>query len=102
VPDARRLDGPPHYEDLDVGRVFHAPGLTLTAGHAALHQATVGDRLRLALDEPLCREATGEVAMLAHPMLVCDVAIGQSTGPSGRVLGNLFSGASLPARSISG
>ena len=23
-------------------------------------------------------------------MLVCDVAIGQSTGPSGRVLGNLF------------
>ena len=28
--------------------------------------------------------------MLAHPMLVCDVAIGQSTEPSGRVLGNLF------------
>jgi citrate lyase beta subunit/acyl dehydratase len=84
------LDGPPYYEDLAVGQVFHAPGLTLTTAHGALHQAIVGDRLRLALDEPLCREVTGEAAMLAHPMLVCDVAIGQSTGPSGRVLGNLF------------
>jgi acyl dehydratase len=28
--------------------------------------------------------------LLAHPALVCDVAIGQSTPPSGRVLGNLF------------
>ncbi len=87
---AESLDGPPYYEDLAVGAVFHAPGLTLTAAHAALHQAIVGDRLRLSLDEPLCREVTGATAMLAHPMLVCDVAIGQSTGPSGRVLGNLF------------
>ena len=53
------LDGPPYYEDLAVGDVFHAPGLTLTAAHAALHQAIVGDRLRLSLDEPLCREVTG-------------------------------------------
>jgi citrate lyase beta subunit/acyl dehydratase len=84
------LDGPPYYEDLGVGDVFHAPGLTLTAAHAAFHQAIVGDRLRLSLDEPLCREVTGAQSMVAHPMLVCDVAIGQSTGPSGRVLGNLF------------
>jgi citrate lyase beta subunit/acyl dehydratase len=90
VARARSLDGPPYYEDLAVGDVFHAPGLTLTAAHGALHQAILGDRLRLSLDEPLCREVTGEEAMLAHPMLVCDVAIGQSTGPSGRVLGNLF------------
>jgi citrate lyase beta subunit/acyl dehydratase len=87
---ARSLDGPPYYEDLAVGDVFRAPGLTVTPAHAALHQAIVGDRLRLSLDEPLCREVTGAQSMLAHPMLVCDVAIGQSTGPSGRVLGNLF------------
>ena len=86
----RTLDGPPYYEDLAVGEVFRAPGLTLTAAHAALHQAIVGDRLRLSLDAPLCEEVTGEPSPLAHPMLVCDVAIGQSTGPSGRVLGNLF------------
>ena len=73
-----------------VGEVFGAPGLTLTDGHAALHQAIVGDRLRLSLDAPLCEEVTGASSPLAHPMLVCDVAIGQSTGPSGRVLGNLF------------
>lgn len=86
----RALDGPAYYEDLAVGQVFHAPGLTLTAAHAALHQAIVGDRLRLALDGPLCEEVTGQRSVLAHPMLVCDVAIGQSTEPSGRVLGNLF------------
>jgi citrate lyase beta subunit len=86
----RTLDGPAYYEDLAVGEVFRAPGLTLTPGHAALHQAIVGDRLRLSLDAPLCEEVTGEPSPLAHPMLVCDVAIGQSTGPSGRVLGNLF------------
>jgi citrate lyase beta subunit/acyl dehydratase len=86
----RPLDGPPYYEDVAVDEVFHAPGLTLTAAHGALHQAVVGDRLRLSLDEPLCGEVTGAGSLLAHPMLVCDVAIGQSTEPSGRVLGNLF------------
>jgi citrate lyase beta subunit/acyl dehydratase len=86
----RKLTGPAYYEDLAVGQVFHAPGLTLTEAHAALHQAIVGDRLRLSLDAPLCEEVTGARSALAHPMLVCDVAIGQSTGPSGRVLGNLF------------
>jgi citrate lyase beta subunit/acyl dehydratase len=86
----RVLDGPAHYEDLKVGEVFRAPGMTLTAGHAAVHQAIVGDRLRLSLDVPLCQEVTGAPSALAHPMLVCDVAIGQSTEPSGRVLGNLF------------
>jgi citrate lyase beta subunit/acyl dehydratase len=87
---ASALEGAPYYDDLTVGDTFHAPGLTLTTAHATLHQAIVGDRLRLSLDEPLCRKVTGEEAMLAHPMLVCDVAIGQSTAPSGRVLGNLF------------
>ena len=85
------LVGGPWFEELERGQVFDdAPGLTLTAGHAALHQALVGDRLRLALDAALCREVTGRDAPLAHPNLVCDVAIGQSTGPSQRVRGNLF------------
>ena len=82
--------GPPYFDDLAVGDVFGAPGLTLTPGHAALHQAIVGDRLRLALDAPLFEAVTGTPGVLAHPSLVCDVAIGQSTAPSGRVLGNLF------------
>jgi acyl dehydratase len=84
------LTGPPFYEDLAVGQVFSAPGVTITEGLAALHQAIVGDRLRLSLDAPRCREVTGAPALLAHPLLVCDLAIGQSTQPSGRVLGNLF------------
>lgn len=82
--------GGPWFEDLERGQSFEAPALTLTDGHAALHQALCGDRLRLALDAPLCTAVTGREAPLAHPNLVCDVAIGQSTGPTQRVLGNLF------------
>lgn len=81
---------PPYFDDLAVGDVFHAPGMTLLDGHAALHQAVIGDRLRLSLDAPLYEAVTGSPGLLAHPALVCDIAIGQSTPPSGRVLGNLF------------
>ena len=56
-----------------------APALTLTEGHAALHQAIVGDRLRLALDADARRGGARRRAPLAHPALVWDVAIGQST-----------------------
>lgn len=84
------VDGP-HFEDFERGQVFDdAPALTLTSGHAALHQALTGDRLRLALDTELSQAITGHRRQLAHPNLVCDVAIGQSTGPTRRVLGNLF------------
>lgn len=82
--------GAPYFDELAVGDVYGAPGLTLNEGHAALHQAVIGDRLRLVLDQELCREVTGWSEPMAHPLLVCDVAIGQSTAPSGRVLGNLF------------
>ena len=48
------------------------------------------DRLLLPLDARLSREVTGSEDALIHPNLVCDVAIGQSTVPTQRVLGNLF------------
>ena len=87
----RVLVGGPWFEDFRHGQVFDdAPGLTLTTGHASLHQALAGDRLRLALDTALSREVTGENRALVHPNLVSDVSIGQSTGPSQRVRGNLF------------
>jgi acyl dehydratase len=81
----------PWYEELEVGQRFDsAPGLTLTDGHAALHQAIVGDRLRLPLDAHLCAQVAGGDRPLAHPALVCDVAIGQSTLATQRVIANLF------------
>jgi len=83
--------GGPYFEDLAVGQVFDAaPAITLTPGHAAFHAALFGDRLRLPLSQPLCRAVTGSARPLAHPNLVCNVAIGQTTEPSQRVLGNLF------------
>jgi acyl dehydratase len=83
--------GGPFFEDLEVGELIDtAPAVTLTEGHAALHQAIVGDRLRLALDAPLARAVLGGDAALVHPALVCDVAIGQSTLITQRVIANLF------------
>ncbi len=90
-PGAARPLGGPYFEDLTPGQILDdAPALTLTPGHAALHQAIAGDRLRLALDAPLCAAVTGAATPLAHPNLVCDVAIGQSTGFTQRVRANLF------------
>ncbi len=85
------MSGGPYFEDLAVGQVFEgAPSLTLTPGMAAVHQAIIGDRLRLALDADLSAAVIGAPAALAHPALVCDVAIGQSTLATQRVKANLF------------
>jgi acyl dehydratase len=90
VPEPESVAGP-FFEDLRVGQVVaSAPGLTLTEGHAAVHQAIVGDRLRLALDRALSALVLGASGALAHPALVCDVAIGQSTLITQRVIANLF------------
>jgi acyl dehydratase len=81
----------PFFEDLAVGDVIDdAPAVTLTEGQAALHQTIVGDRLRLSLDATLARRVLGRDAVPAHPGLVWDVAIGQSTGFTQRVRANLF------------
>jgi acyl dehydratase len=83
-------DGP-YFDELRLGQVFDAaPSMTLTAGVAAMHQAILGDRLRLPLDAELTRVVTGSTTPLAHPGLVCDVAIGQSTLVTRHVKANLF------------
>jgi acyl dehydratase len=88
---AGQRPGGPYFDDLSVGQVFDwAPSMTLSPGLAAAHQAIVGDRMRLALDADLCAAVTGLPAPLAHPALVCDVAIGQSTLATQRVKANLF------------
>jgi acyl dehydratase len=80
----------PYFDELAVGQEFGAaPGLTLTPGLAAAHQAITGDRLALALDYDLCHQVTGG-GPLATPSLVWDVAIGQSTVVTQHVKANLF------------
>jgi acyl dehydratase len=86
-----QIPGGPYFDDLHVGLVFDGgPSMTLSAGVAATHQSIIGDRLRLALDVELAGAVTGALAPLAHPALVCDVAIGQSTLATQRVKANLF------------
>jgi acyl dehydratase len=80
----------PYFEELRVGQVFdRAPAITLSSGLAAVHQSVTGDRLRLPLSEPLARAVTGR-GPLAHPALVWDVAIGQSSVVTHNVRANLF------------
>jgi acyl dehydratase len=81
----------PYFDELERGQVERgAPALTLTEGHAAVHQSILGGRLRLALDRALARRVTGDARPPVHPALVCDVAIGQSTLLTQRVIANLF------------
>ncbi|GII23300.1 MaoC family dehydratase [Planosporangium mesophilum] len=88
---AELVVGGPYLDDLRVGDVFDtAPAVTLTDGLAAAHHAIVGSRLRLALDERLSRRVTGGDQRFADPALVWDIAIGQSTLATQRVLANLF------------
>jgi acyl dehydratase len=85
------MSGGPYFDELEVGQVFDAaPAMTLTAGAAAVHQAILGDRLRLPMDAHLSYAVTGATSALAHPGLVCDVAIGQSTVVTHHVKANLF------------
>lgn len=84
-----RLGGP-FFDDLEVGQRVNSPGMTLTTGLAASHQAILGDRSALALDTRLAGEVTGAGRQLAHTGLVWDVAIGQSTHFTQRAKANLF------------
>lgn len=85
---ACRAEGP-YFDDLHVGLSFDsAPAYTLTGGRQAVHQAIVGDRLRLSLDDVLATKVAG--GPLAHPAFVWDVAIGQSTLATQHVKANLF------------
>ncbi len=91
--DARppRVPAAPYFDDLVRGAVVDdAPAVTLTDGLAAAHRAILGDRTRLALDRELARRVAGTADAVAHPSLVCDVAIGQSTAVTQRVRANLF------------
>jgi acyl dehydratase len=86
---ARTAQGP-FFDELEVGQRFdHAPALTLTPGHASQHQAIVGDRLMLPLAHPMSAAVTRQ-GVLAHPALVWNVAIGQSTLATHHVKANLF------------
>jgi acyl dehydratase len=79
----------PYFDELTIGEVFDtAPAMTLSAGRAAVHQSILGSRLRLSLDASLAQRVAG--TELADPSFVWDVAIGQSTLVTRRVVANLF------------
>ncbi|MGA0168387.1 MAG: MaoC family dehydratase [Pseudomonadales bacterium] len=85
------MNTPPFFEDFYHGQdLSHVPAVTITEGMTAAYQAMFGDRSRVFLDQRLSHLYSGRREMMVHPLLVGHVAIGQSTIPSQRVLGNLF------------
>jgi len=81
----------PYFEDFNVGdNLSDVPSVTITSGQVAIHQAIFGDRLKMALDHSLSTAVTGNHQALVSSSLVCNIAIGLSTIPSQRVMGNLF------------
>ncbi|MBT4161648.1 MAG: acyl dehydratase, partial [Gammaproteobacteria bacterium] len=81
----------PWFEDFSVGdNLSDVPSITITDGYSAIHQSVFADRMRLPIDSPLCKHVTGSDRMLVNPSLAANIAIGQSTIPTQRVLGNLF------------
>jgi acyl dehydratase len=91
APEPAGLVSGPFFDDLRVGDTFAGiPSVTLTSGLAATHQSIVGDNLRLALDAGLAHAVSGADAQIAHPALVWDIAIGQSTEATREVVANLF------------
>ena len=81
----------PYFEDFKVGEYLEdPPSVTVTEGHAVMHQALFGDRLRLPLDRHLCEKVTGSATALVNPGLLCNTVIGQTTYASQMVKANLF------------
>jgi acyl dehydratase len=80
----------PYVDDLEIGRPLPpAPEITIDHGLAAQYQSIVGDPLELPLSSPLSRQVTG-LERLVNPCLVLQIAIGQSTVATRRVIANLF------------
>ena len=83
-------DGP-YFDDLTTGQVLPAaPAITLGPGLTAAYQAICGDPLAVALSQPLAEAVTGEPGAVVNPSLVLQVAIGQSTVATRKVIANLF------------
>ncbi len=84
----RVIDGP-YLDDLVVGQRFTGRAMTLDAGLQAQHRAILGDRLLLCLDETQATAVTGRPG-LVHPGVIWDVAVGQSSVVTRKVVANLF------------
>ena len=81
----------PFFEDYTHQQMMEqAPSVTITSGHAAIHQSLFADRLRLPLDQELCKKILDSNHLLVNPHLLYNLAAGQTTYASQNVKGNLF------------
>lgn len=83
-------DGP-WFEDFAVGELLDpAPAITIGTGEIAVYQAVCGDPLAISLSRPLAEAVTGHPGAVVNPALVLQMAIGQSTVATRKVVANLF------------
>lgn len=67
-----------------------APAITVGPGEASVYQAICGDPLAISLSRPLAEAVSGQPGSVVNPALVLQVAIGQSTVATRKVVANLF------------
>ena len=72
------------------GQLDPAPAITIGPGETAAYQAICGDPLAISLSRPLAEAITGQPGAVVNPALVLQVAIGQSTVATRKVVANLF------------
>ncbi len=84
------VDGP-WFEDFVTGeQLAPAPAITIGTAEAAVYQSICGDPLAISLSRPLAEAITGQPGAVLNPALVLQVAIGQSTVATRKVIANLF------------
>lgn len=84
------IDGP-FADDLTLGTPLPlAPSITIDSGVASSYQMITGDPLRLALSDVDSVAVAGDGGRVVNPALALQVAIGQSTVATRRVIANLF------------
>jgi len=84
------LDGP-YYEDFSEGMtIAPLPSITVTDADNVAYRMIAGDQHLATADRSLYARLSGSKGSLAHPALVMQISIGQTTNATRRAIANLY------------
>jgi len=84
------VDGP-YYEDFSQGMVITPlPNITITDADNVAYRMITGDQHLATADRDLYGRLSGSTGSLAHPALVMQISIGQTTNATRRAIANLY------------
>jgi len=84
------VDGP-YYEDFsEAMTIAPLPNITVTDADNVAYRMIAGDQHLATADRMLYRKLSGSTGSLAHPALVMQISIGQTTNATRRAIANLY------------